>query len=235
MAVGESTLFSRIRGHAGDFVFCQNWNDAVSIRSYNPTPDYPDTIYQQYMKTALAYASTAWESLTDAQRQAWDNYARTIKTRKPFASTKLTGRLAFCANFSLLKYLDLRYSLYPTPSTDAPEDGGYAHSPLTDAFLPSVTGTPRIGIHWENYNPYNLRVYYTVSGAYNLARNKLDGPFLANTAGNKNLVADTTYNETFTLDGSYTGKCCFVKHDFITNASPHRRALTLITRHIVVT
>lgn len=235
MASAESPIFSRMRGKIGDLITCQNWNDAISIRSYNGSPDYPDTIYQQYAKTSMTYASALWESLTDEQRQAWHNYAMTIETRKPFAKTNPTGRMAFCANLTFIKYLDLRYGLYPSPSPDPPQTTGYAKTPFTTEYVPSASGTPRIGIHWENYSNENIRVYYTVSNPFNLARNKADRPFNASISGNKNLVAGNTYNETHNLDASYIGKCCFVKHDFISNASPHRRALSLITRHIVVT
>jgi len=233
MATAESILFSRIRGKLGDLVFWQNWNNAISLRSYNGSPAYPNSTGQQYVQTALTWASAQWATLSQALRDQWELYAQTVETRKPFGRSALTGRTAFIQVFSLARFLYLRFGYYSGLSFTPPSKTGFLPSVFVEAI--PYTGPPPAGIQlkYTNFSSEDIRSYRVRSDVYSIARNRIEGPFNYSSGGSGIISANSSSTVNINLSAGDIGKVVFYRNSFISRYEPLRLGLKQVTRHVI--
>lgn len=235
MAIGESFLFSRIRGSVGDITYQQNQFHAIVLKSKIINPAYPDTTGQQNLKAAFDYAITSWTGLSDAERTEWDNYAKTFSPGLSYRPRAISGRYEFLKTISLAKFLNLRYGLFSSIDFSAPV--GYDHLQIPN-FIPDVyTGGGSQGAAYQVVNPNSrlLHLYSVRSAPYNLARNRLSGPFLYSQAYYDTVTANATTYLGRSLPSTYLNKCLFIKFSFITTSAPYQTCKKIIWRAVVNT
>lgn len=74
MAIARSHLFSQIVGSVGGVTYFYGPYASIIIRN-RVTPVDPDTPAQQTVRTRFSGSMAAWQALTEAQRQAWEDFA----------------------------------------------------------------------------------------------------------------------------------------------------------------
>lgn len=233
MAVAQSHLFSRIRGSVGDLTYQQNQFATIVLKSKIVNPAYPDSTGQQNAKTSFEYAVDQWTSLSDDQRSGWEQWAKRFYLHRKLEKHKITGRLYFIKAVSFMKYLDIVYSFYPTPNFDPP----VIEEPL---LAPSIIALPYTGSSTRGYryrltnpNNYSIRIYYVASTPYNLARNRLTGPFLYDNKKQVTYTALQAYARNVNMDATYADKCVFVRFACISEDAPYRVCEKQIVRFLV--
>lgn len=75
MLILPGPLVGQASGRLGGLVASHN-RSGMYLRN-GTIPVNPNTSFQQAQRAHLAAASTAWQGLTDAQRRAWEEWART--------------------------------------------------------------------------------------------------------------------------------------------------------------
>lgn len=93
MAKFNSLVYSEIRGSVNGLTYSRNGNSAY-VRS-KATPVNPRTAGQTAARDSLNYVSSAWRSLTQGQREAWNGLAKTI----PY--TNSIGNVSYYSGFQL--------------------------------------------------------------------------------------------------------------------------------------
>lgn len=235
MAVVESPLFSRIRNSIGNVTYQGGRFNAIVAKSKIVNPNYPDTIGQQYARTALSWSNSQWGSISDDFRNGWELYGKSIYTRKPFSRSTLPGRHSFLAVFCLIRFLYLHFGDFSAVDFDPPTETGFLPVPT---ILPQpYTGAGAQGIGWKiiNSSIYDIYHYFSTSDALPATRNRYNGPFEYSKSSNVFVYADTNVNLNRTLAFGSPGDSVFVKHSFVALYSPHRISYKLITRHIINT
>lgn len=74
MAIGISPIFSQLSGSIGAFTCFWNRYCSIVIRN-RVVPVDPNTPAQQTVRTRMSASVAAWQGLTDAQREAWHQFA----------------------------------------------------------------------------------------------------------------------------------------------------------------
>lgn len=235
MAVCESHLFSRIRGSIGDNTYCQSQANAIVCRARIVSPSYPDTYYQQQVKASLSYALTQWSSLTNAERSAWESYGLTLKTRKMFAVSALTGRQAFIQTISFIKYFQTIRGVPLVLDNSVPTEKGVLNiGPIVEIPFTTAGAT---GVAWNIVNPndFDCLLFIVRSVDLPVTRNKWDSPFQGITAANRTIPANSTFEFQRSLPGGYSGKAVFHKMRFCPSAAPFKISKITIVRGVAVT
>lgn len=75
MALAKSHLFSSMVGAVGGLVYFYNRYGSIVIRS-RTIPTNPSSVPQQTVRAAFSAAVSGWKSLTQAQRDLWEDFAR---------------------------------------------------------------------------------------------------------------------------------------------------------------
>lgn len=113
MAVFKSLLMSEIRGSVAGATFSRNGNSAY-IRG-KAIPVNPNSVGQSTNRARLNFIATAWRSLTEPERIAWNDLAATI----PY--TNKVGDSSFYSGFQLfMKHNLVRLQFLPTILRNAP-------------------------------------------------------------------------------------------------------------------
>lgn len=228
--VAESQILSRARGSVGNLTFCQSQWQPIVIRQKIVNPNYPNTTGQSAARDAFEWAVGQWTALAAAIREAWEHYAKSLKTDKAFGETTMTGRIAFIQSISFAKFLNTRYGL-PTPLTlSAPERTGVLPTPLVRQITYTTGGNTGVKFEIENYHDKTMLVYMTASNPYNSSRNRLDGPFLYDLATSRTCTKEATVEKSFNLGIDYVSKIVFVKFRFIRFDAPFTVSRILIIR-----
>lgn len=96
MAIAIPSVVSAISGSIGGLVFAPN-KGGVSIRA-RKTPVNPNTPQQQAVRTAMASLAVQWNNtLTPAERDAWETYAANVPIpNKIGSSILLSGISMYC-------------------------------------------------------------------------------------------------------------------------------------------
>lgn len=92
-----STLVQTMSGSQGDSTFSTGRGGDYIRQRVNPAQ--PNTARQQAARTAFSAGSSAWRTLTQAQRNGWNNLAQTITLTDRYGKMyKPTGQQLFVAN-----------------------------------------------------------------------------------------------------------------------------------------
>lgn len=103
MALIRTGDASQLSGSVGGVTYSHNRYGAY--KRARSLPVNPDTGNQQAIRAALAAVSTAWRSLTGAQRAGWNQYAETLSRLNALGDPiTLSGQAAFVSNLSSYVY-----------------------------------------------------------------------------------------------------------------------------------
>lgn len=92
MALFKSGVIASASGSIGGWVFSHN-RGGMYIRQ-RTTPTDPGSAPQVSMRNAMGALTTAWvETLTDAQRESWANYAANVSLLNPFGDPRYVTAL----------------------------------------------------------------------------------------------------------------------------------------------
>lgn len=233
MAVAQSTIFNMIRGSLGDITFAGGHSNRIVVRSKIVSPAYPDTAGQQAAKAAFTWSLQQWASISQAYRDGWSDYGKTILTRKPFADSNLTGRQAFVQSISLARFLNQLFGDPASVTFEPPEEPGYISSCVTTVLPYDAGGAAGIKIHYENFTDNWVLAYNLRSDPFPATRNKLRSPFLYSTGQYRPVNISSTSDDYFHTTVGNIGKVFFVKHSFLSRYAPFRTGVRLITRHVI--
>lgn len=184
MAIGLSHLFTQIVGSVAGTTYFYNRYASIVMRS-RVVPTDPSTPAQQTVRTRMSASVSAWQSLTNLQREVWKDFA----DNTPWVNSLGQD----CRLSSLNMYLSIRLAALqilptlPSSSFDAPPctPGLFPHchysiSPCNSGifqigFSVNITnllssGSIRVGIHrstaqntsinfWKG--PYDVSAYFT--------------------------------------------------------------------------
>lgn len=116
--IRPGAVVGQVSGRIGGVVFARNRGGAY-VRN-GPAPVQPRTIYQQTVRNALSQASSAWDGLTDDQRQAWSEWAKLNPVKNRIGeSVTLQGNAAFVQLNSRLVMLGIT-PVATTPAVGSP-------------------------------------------------------------------------------------------------------------------
>jgi hypothetical protein len=230
----KSHVHSMMRGSVAGITYSANRYSAIIARN-RTIPVQPNTTYQQIMRSALSWASAAWDALTDGQRHGWDDYASTVTLSGPQGEYTPTGRDMFIAGTSLHHYALLRGLHLDQTTTQEPEFDGL----LTFTDVPEYTydvGPPEvssINITIHNLNDEDCLFLVQRSLFYSTARYFHKGPWMT-----KNVAAlqiDAGDNDSFSLVDCPVDRAIFFRIRAVVNqpgppAAGHRISAAAILR-----
>jgi len=170
-----SPLISVGRGALGDNVFTANQYARLIVRA-RTAPYQPDTAYQLQCQAALTAANSAWQSISEEDRQGWIDYAASLSHSGPVGTYDVPGRQVFLGNYSLSHYLHARGKLPASPSTDPPlHPGGLAIQDLSIG--PPLIPYTGFRIFGYNPNPEPIIIIPYFSYGFDLTRYRYKGPW----------------------------------------------------------
>ena len=169
MAIGLSALFTTLRKSIGGITFYTNPDGQIIARA-RTNPVNPNTANQTLIRTSFSDAAALWNTLTDAQRVLWRDYADGTFEKK-------TGRQVFMANLSMANYVAAREPAVIVVGTDAPVDPGVL--PIGSIKTSAPGGPIAVGVAVTIVNPSSFDIVgaVEVSRAFNTSRARFKGPF----------------------------------------------------------
>lgn len=179
MAKIVSPVWSTIRGSIAGTTYFPNQYGQIIARQ-RTTPVNPGTLRQTQMRGAFGVAAVQWRSLTQVQRDAWNDYAATCAFGYPQGYYYIPGREMFVRNIGTTIYLRTRgeytAAIDPTaPTWNFPSFG------LLDTVDPSASQTG-FTVQAQVGGPFlDGLMYGWVSRAVNPTVNFWKGPFLTET------------------------------------------------------
>ena len=177
MAIGLSHLFSQMVGSVGGTTYFFNRYASICMRS-RVTPTDPNTPAQQTVRTRMSAAVSAWQGLSNAQREGWKGFA----DYTPWVNSLGQD----CRLSAINMYLAIRLAalqIVPTiPSTD------FDSPPCTPGLFPQcrigitpcTSGVMQVGfkVTISNTHPTStIRVGIHLSTAQNTTINFWKGPY----------------------------------------------------------
>ena len=232
MAKATSHLMSVIRGSVGGLNYTANQFASIVMRAKS-NPTNPNTGYQGYIKNGFGYASSLWkETLSDAQRTAWNAYAQTVAYEGPNGTYYLPGRQLFIAIHSLMKYLTLHGEVFTFSNWDAPVITGNAEIIVGSPATPAIPSTCGFDINVENPGSEDIKVYAELSVPYTAQRRRFQGPFQPDTIQVIDVTAGS--DDDFVFDGLNEDSVYFCRIRGILEGTPHRITPITIKRGVAI-
>ena len=231
MARFQSQVYTIIRGSVGGVTYTANqWHQLIARARTSPVN--PSTTNQGVIRSAMGQVSSAWKNLTDAQRQAWDEYAQGCEYSGPMGKYSIPGRQMFCGVLSLAQYIDTRelydLTIVPTPPVIP---GFFGIGPVISS-TPITVGTG-IALSVGNSTGEDGVALVERSRPFEASRLRYKGPFISETAIAEICTdAASTLVEMMELE---VDKIYFTRIRCITEAAPFRISAEYIFRHTAVT
>lgn len=177
MAKFLSQVYTTIRGSVGGITYTANQFQPLIARA-RVAPVNPNTSYQSMIRSAFAGAANMWRNVTDAVREAWDDYAKTCIYEGPMGTYTIPGRQMFIGNIGTALYQLARGNIAGPISGTAPvmpgffdvtqvAPGTYVGPGTGIAFVMTYMGT-------ETWIGYGARSF-----AFDPTRYRFKGPFLS--------------------------------------------------------
>jgi len=191
------------------------------------------TPYQGTIRSSMASASTRWDALSDADRDAWADYAQTVIFSGPLGQYQITGRLMFIRCLTLPIYCDSRgLATIPCLGTPPVLPGNFDPGPIVPAIPigPAVTG---IALSITNMTGEDGFAFVERSVAFNPSRLRYKGPFLSIPAVCEDIDDGASTNITFS--GLTAGLIYFTYCRCFTKEAPFRLSASYIFRHVAQT
>jgi len=190
MAKFLSQVYTNIRGSVGGITYTANQFAALVARS-RVSPVNPATNNQTIIRGSMGMVSAYWKNLSEAHRQAWDDYSQTCQYQGAQGQYTVPGRQTFCGNLGLARYIEQRglYNLLllTTPPTTA---GFLGVGPITPV-APTTPGTG-IGVGIVNFTSEDVVALVERSFAFPPSRYRFKGPYLSSTAICEKVPASTS-------------------------------------------
>lgn len=169
-----SALVTIARGSLGGMTATANKYQSLILRAKS-SPTNPNSDLQVLSRSAFAEAGAKWTELSNAEREAWKDYAASTVYTGPTGDYTLTGRLAFIASQQFTTYLENIGGSSAVSVPAAPLTPGFLNMgpvSLVDITGPSQTG---FGIVVENASTEDIAVLVQVSPAFAPTRNSSPG------------------------------------------------------------
>lgn len=222
-------LGSDYRGSLAGLTFSKGqWPGVVCRRKVGPIN--PNTTLQSSARSAFSAACQSWNELSDADRQAWHEYAQTCIYTNSMDDYSVGGRQMFLAAMQITFYLDNQgediQDVLPTPPV-IPGFLDVANVVPCDHVFPGATG---IALRFESIGAEAIVGYAIRSFGFNPARNRLKSPFMAHTLESAEIAAPGL--GVIGYEGLEEDLVYFTKFRAITAYAPHRFSATYYLRHV---
>jgi hypothetical protein len=228
----KSHIFSVMRGSVGGITYLGNTYQPIVGRN-RTSPTQPNSANQQAIKLAWGNCSQWWNSLSDAQRQSWADYAATLSFSGPLGNYKITGRNIFMGTFALGQYINHESPGKLTLTMTAPTVAGFLDVGDIQAAVGEGPGTG-IAISIDGNPDVSAVAFTQASIECPNGRMYWNGPYLPG----QNKVTDVPAETTTVIEHlGYSGddKVVFSRTRCITTVAPFRMSAQAYLRHITDT
>jgi len=226
-----SPIASTLRGSIAGLTFLSNQYHQIVVRQ-KTAPVNPKTTNQEIMRLCFANASNVWRNLSDVQRSAWADYAKSVTYSGPLGNYNVTGRNIFMSNLSLVYYINTRSLDTIVVSLSAPSEDGvpsWAQCTIAPPVAPGTGFSVRLG----NSSGSAMNYFITHSIPFDPTRLRFKGPFDSETACSDS-VADAGVVDVDFL-GLALDRVYFVRVRGVTIEGPHRSTFDIIKRAVAST
>lgn len=191
-----------MRGKLNGGVWLSGPQNPIIVRQW-VNPVNPGTDAQTEIRSSLKKASASWESLNDAKRNAWIDYAVSIAW--PGSPRSLYIRIESFAEFGFSR------GICTAPATDAPLS---FEQPVLSIANFAPTGTPgqvAFGFKLTNASAVacNSAVWYSVQ--YARSRYFHKGPYQTESLNKIAVAGSTTVNTSVVVAGGVAGNVVFIR------------------------
>ncbi len=231
MAKFLSQVYTTIRGSVGGITYTANQFQALVARA-RVSPVNPQTTRQTQIRSAFSGAVQSWSGLTNAQRQAWDDYASTLIFEGPTGSYSVPGRQVFIGNIAVANYLNAVLGSPAVVAFDPPIIAGFLNieNVSPGGFISIGTG---VAFSFTQNGAENVTAFSERSFAFGADRNRFKGPYLSNTLDNIDVVAPASGLLEF--PGLTEDLIYFMNPRFITSQAPFRLSASFNLRDVAIT
>ena len=228
MAKILSHVWSVARGSVGGITYLSGPDNQIVARQ-RTTPTNPQTPRQTDIRVAFTAAENLWRAATEAQREGWRNYARTIYYQGPTGQYQLDGRQVFLSNVGTGLYLTTRGILAASPTAAPPVTPGFLNMHGLGVIAPP-SGTTGFSVQNLNTENFDVTLYAFRSFAFNPTRMTFSGPFLTETLDSDNNIGVALHQIDFT--GLEDGMIYFAKCRLISTGSPTKISEDFVLRAV---
>jgi hypothetical protein len=227
MARMLSQIATTIRGSIGGCVFTANPFQSIVVRK-RVSPVNPQTPAQSAIRLAMSAANEQWDQLSDADRQAWEDYAQSVTFSGPMGSYTVPGRQMALGQQALAYYLSYQgNSDFDVPAMDPPTKLGLLG---IGPIIPAVLGAAGTGFQFSITNPNteDITCGLWISHRQNDSRLRFKGPWYDPYFHNDEVPGSSAGNvvvDDLPADGIY-----FVRIKAISTNSPRRLSPSAIYR-----
>lgn len=228
----QSALVTKARGSLGGITFTANQYQSLIMRA-RTIPVNPSTEHQQGIRIAFADASGAWENLSDANRDLWEDYADSVSFTGPMGDYTLPGRTMFMRNFATANYYHTRFPVDIAAVVDTPPiiTGPFNISnPNTSA--PAVPSTG-FDLAVTSFETEDWVIFAQISRPFNSARQRYKGPYKTDTTQVSGLAGAGSITMAFA--GLEAGKVYFVNGRAFVDDGPVRLSIPFNLRAVAET
>jgi len=219
-----SAMVTIARGSLGGITFTANQFHQLIARG-KTAPVNPKTPNQETMRLAFSNSSSVWKSLTQAVRDDWNEYAKTVYYPGPLGDYQVPGRNIFIANHGLVSYINARGLDTIVVSTAAPVYTGVPAWADIKLNAPVAAGTG-FSVHLGNTEPVAMNYFITHSNQFDPSRERFKGPFLSSSAKSDEVASSSIDDVDFL--GLLVGQRYFVRIKGVTVESGHRQTFEVI-------
>jgi hypothetical protein len=230
MARGTSVQFARICGKLGDSIYFRGQHHAIQVRA-KTDPVQPDTPEQVDVRTAFAAAAGLWNTITEAQRQGWHKWAKTLKTLNPIDDIAPDGRIAFLGVNSHRNYMILAGPVLTPGNGSPPTSPGWLPIPTFEVVSDSA-GQQGFRVRWTYSIAEDQYVTAVISPPFTITRNRYTGPWNPSFWRRSSTRSGDTASTNFR--GLTVGKYYFVYYRAVSRYNPVRFSHTGIFRALAV-
>lgn len=216
MAKGLSQVFTVIRGSTGGVVYTANRGGAIITRA-RVTPVNTVTPPRTQIKSDFTTIVAAWEDLSEADREGWNQYALSLYRTSPVGTRQYSGREAFMATMVFGQNCYSKGLLLTPPETDPPLDFGFLPISLQGYEILSAPGTG-FQIVGTNISSHDVYVVTGMTGPVPATRHSFKGPYLADSFASTSVDAGDPI--AIPITGLVANDWHFVKVRAITKVKP---------------
>lgn len=239
MAIVTSHLVNAMRGSVkGDpehpthpycsLSYSKNQHHAIIVRK-KPIPSQPVTPRKTAFNDAGRWAIGQWNTVSQATRDGWEQYAKSLTILDPLGYHSTTGRNTFLACLTLRRFIKLMFADPYATITDAPTLPGRISFNFEGPYPPPS------GIGWTYYiinpNPFPILVIYQASYWHPITRNRWHGPWKTETFY-WHILANSTLTNHYTR--GTLNNVIFTRWRACVSDAPHRLSPLLYTRVVCV-
>ena len=230
MAKIVSSPWSIVRGSIAGTTYTANQYHAIIARQ-RVAPADPGSQPQNVVRASFSVAVSRWAQLTDAEREAWADYAGTCEFQGPAGNYYIPGREMFLRTFTTVFWLNtVAAAGLPTTYT-APTTPGFLGITALPTTAPT-TGETGFRLNFGNANAEDVLLYAERSFAFLPTRLTYHGSYVASTLDTDAITAATAGEIPFY--GLTEDRIYFTKARFISGQAPYRLSQLVKGRHVAI-